>query len=230
MASVFGELSDPELIAAALVISFGAPALGMLLVAPGFTISSSPGRLILGLATIAQLAVLAAQIADYGDPSLGIEGGAVAFRLVSAAFVVLVLTGGVRAFTATRPGRRLSNRGGIASRVGLVAALALLGGGAVAALADQTGLRCAAFSFDGDRWKSNRERVAESLVECETLIGKTRVEVREMLGPGGSKGRTEQLDAGWVSDAIGPGDGQLLIINYDSSSVVRRAHLLYPPD
>lgn len=230
LAFILGVPSPIALLTVAMVIAIGALLGCLLLIAPRATLSSRPGRLMLDVVVVAQLLVLVGLviwIAQESDPRLGIETGAIGFGFAAAAFTVLVLTGCVRALLSMRPDRRSSKRRRIASRIGLVAAAACLGGVAVAALADTTGLSCAAFSFDGDRWRSNdSERIAKNLVKCDTLISKTRGEVREMLGPGGGKGRSQHFGAGVVHGS----DAQLLIVNYDGTGRVRRAHLLYPPD
>jgi hypothetical protein len=223
---ILGELSGSEQLTTVIVISVGAPIACMLLIAPRLMLGSLPGQVALGLTAIGQLLLfvfIAAEIADYGDPHLGFDTGAVAFRFAAAALVVLVLTGCIRALLAAHPDR--ANRRRIASQLGLIAAVVCLAGGGLAALAGATGIPCAAFSFDGDRWRSaDRDRVARSLVRCDELIGKTRGEVREMLGHSRGPAKAQRYGTGWTDDALGS-SYRFLIVNYDEDNRVRRAHL-----
>jgi hypothetical protein len=227
----FGELSRLEWITMVIVIGVGAPTAWVLLFAPRLMIDSRPGQAIIMLAAVAQLlllTVLAAQIVDYGNPHLGVNVAAVAFRLASCGFVVLVLTGCVRALLAgDRNGFRGYRR--TATRLGLVVTGVCLLAGAAVAFAGSQGLRCSTFSFDARSWRSqagggDRDRIARTLVKCDTLIGKTRPQVRAMLGQGGGKGKARYYDVS-SDNPLELGDARLLVLGYDGTGRVRRASL-----
>jgi hypothetical protein len=236
-AYIFGELSWTEQITTIFLVAVGVPAGWLLLFVPRMILGTWPGRMILGLVAVSQLALLAvfsAQIIDFGDPGLGVDPGAIAFRLGVAAVVVLILTGSVRGLTAVRADQASSSLRRTVSRAGLIAAVLCLSIGAAVAGAGSAGIRCSSFHFDPDRWRSgnsnsvhvdsDRERMAATLVDCGTLIGKARPEVHAMLGPGGGQGSGEHFHVGVVGDGIGPGDAQSLLVHYEKNRV-RRAVL-----
>jgi hypothetical protein len=112
----------------------------------------------------------------------------------------------------------------------VLGALWLFGGGADA-------VNCIGYEFDPEKWASSRDAFdgaddraeeAEDLVRCDTLIGKSRSEVAELLSeelsPGAPRAR---INAGWVNAGLGPGDGQMMTLHFDSSGRVVRAELLY---
>ena len=98
--------------------------------------------------------------------------------------------------------------------------------------------RCDDFRFTAERWREARsrdgseddvQRMAEAIVACRTLEGRTRSETGELLG------RTDDMqDPTWtyplgtVNDLIGPGDGKALYVHFGGDGRVRRADLLEP--
>jgi hypothetical protein len=100
---------------------------------------------------------------------------------------------------------------------------------------------CSTYSFDRSEWRpafnrgiedDSREHQAEALAECDVLVGLTRPELTAMLGDHHLEKRIDQFDwgfsAGWVNDGIGPGDGQMLYVQFDNDGRVTRAKLAYP--
>jgi len=122
----------------------------------------------------------------------------------------------------------------------VVATLALALAAAVAVLLIRDWFRgyepdCDDYSFDAAEWADDRgdgrEHQAESLAECNALVGFTREEVATMLGrqtAGADGGRRLTFSAGWVNDGIGPGDGQRLYVLLDGRDRVVAARLAYP--
>jgi hypothetical protein len=235
LAWMFNELSGAEQLVSAFVISVGAAGGWLLLIAPKTVPNSGLGRVFLGFFGIVQLALLAvaaAAVVGNGDPRLGIQARAIAFDLAAATFVVLILTGCVRALIGRRRDELSWRRRRVVSRVGLLVAVLCAALGTVAALADTAGIRCATFRFNADRWRSedggevtDRERVADTLIDCDTLIAKNRHEIRSMLGP--SDGKTPRARHYFVGTVNGS-DAQFLILRFDSASRVSRATLSPP--
>lgn len=100
---------------------------------------------------------------------------------------------------------------------------------------------CDEYSFDRTEWRSagnpgidddSQEHQAEALAECDVLVGLTRAEVSAMLGSHQLEERIEPFDwgfsAGWVNDGLGPGDGQMLYVQFGDDGRVTRAKLAYP--
>jgi hypothetical protein len=95
---------------------------------------------------------------------------------------------------------------------------------------------CDSYSFERDEWRGtgedSREHQAEALAECDSLVGLTRPEVTAMLGPHSLERRIKPFDwgfsAGWVNDGFGPGDGQMLYVQFGDDGRVTRGKLAYP--
>jgi hypothetical protein len=121
--------------------------------------------------------------------TFGIDGRLDAVRLGLAALGILLIVGCVRA-PALRSGRGLAEASGlprIAAVVGIAAATSLLVVAVAGATIPRHTLRCSPFKFDEARWDSagfslDRARIANALVRCGTLKGKTRAEVADLLG------------------------------------------------
>jgi hypothetical protein len=106
----------------------------------------------------------------------------------------------------------------------------------------EAGTSCSDTSIDRASWRAARsddrgrtvtddERLAAAIVECRLLEGLPRAEVRRRLGsPDHASRSVWRWEAGWVNDAIGPGDGQELIIQFNRDGLVQRAELLHPRD
>lgn len=123
----------------------------------------------------------------------------------------------------------------IAAAVGALAVLSAIAAVAVTVTGDgcddfrpaSNGWRAALEVEDQPGEVSDAERIAEAIVRCGTLRGKTRDEVRRLLGRPSDTGRTWRWGIGTTNDGIGPGDGQDLIVSFSGDRVVR-ARLLYP--
>ena len=131
---------------------------------------------------------------------------------------------------------------GLTAAVGVVLLLGALAVGVLlrdAALGGGESVDCDNYEFSPGKWRGEggidndaKELEAEALVRCETLIGMTRSEVTEMLGAHRSQRSTStpgkwSFDAGWVNDAYGPGDGQLLRVHFGPDGEVAEATLAY---
>ena len=87
--------------------------------------------------------------------------------------------------------------------------------------------------FDGERWRDrsasddDRQAIARGLVRCRTLRGKTKREVRALLGPPsdrrGAHGGKWSYGLGMVNDYLGPGDGARLAVHFRDGRVHRAA-------
>lgn len=112
----------------------------------------------------------------------------------------------------------------------------LLVGGAV--VVQDTTVGCGGYELDAARWRADVRRggtdetlaMAAALVRCDTLDGTTRAEVRELLG------RPDRFVSsrprwGWyvgtVNDALGPGDGEVMSVDFDAADRVRDTRLMY---
>lgn len=106
-------------------------------------------------------------------------------------------------------------------------ALALAGlGGAGAAVAIAAGpSSCERFEPNRAAWTHDRERVAEGLVRCRTLVGRSERDVQQLLG--GKRAR-ERWHVGYADEFIGFGHQQSLLVTW-SGGRVRSARLLYSP-
>src|SRR5688572_18966847 len=132
-------------------------------------------------------------------------------------------------------------------RTNLVVAVLALGGFGVTAVlgvswaSDRLGPYepdCDSYEFSRDKWRDDRsdgrEHEAEALAECDALVGMTRAEVTRLLGPHDPKGKRldkrsqSDYSAGLVNDGFGPGDGQILYVEFARDGVVTRARLAYP--
>ena len=111
-------------------------------------------------------------------------------------------------------------------------------GGIAASIVQTQEVGCGHFSFDREQWDrgqqngdeseiSGRERIADALLSCETLVGKSREYVREQLG---GDARAQTFYVGVVNDSFGPGDAQYLLVRYDEGEVVKSVGLSYPAD
>ena len=100
---------------------------------------------------------------------------------------------------------------------------------------------CDDFRFERAEWRaalrapdppgktSKAERMADAIVRCGTVDGATRPEVQRSLGPPGGRGhRRWTWLVGTANDALGPGDGQELWVEFTRGGRVRNAELLYP--
>ena len=100
---------------------------------------------------------------------------------------------------------------------------------------------CDEYAFEREEWRDagnrgidddSQEHQAEALAECDALVGLTRAEVTAMLGSHQLERRIEPFDwgfsAGWVNDGMGPGDGQMLYVQFGDDGHVTRAKLAYP--
>jgi hypothetical protein len=124
-----------------------------------------------------------------------------------------------------------------------VTALALVGlAGALLALSASASEDCDDFRFDSAKWKkvdsdiekadsdrTVRQKLADNLVRCRTLIGKSRTAVRQLLGPGDEG----PVDGGGSSMDYGTGpqrsrfslDAEYLIVELDRRGVVKHVFL-----
>lgn len=217
-ASFIGELSGADRLVAALVIASGPLAGFLLIFVPHGVARALPGRLLLGLVALGQLgllAVLAVQISGSVDPELGIDVGSLVFDFLAAAYAVVLLSGTLRTLAGPRsdsPARSRGDRAVLAALLGAGLCVALAG---AAAISGAAGIRCGTFRFDSHRWatgdakadglESDRERIADTLVDCDALTGKTRGEVAAMLGPSHQpRAPRQHFYAGVVNDAGGP--------------------------
>ena len=126
----------------------------------------------------------------------------------------------------------------------LVAAVALLGSVAalVTAATAEAGVSCADARLDRATWRAalrddrhrtvtDGERISAAIVDCGLLDGRSRDEVRRLLGPPYPEGMDPwSWLVGWVNDGLGPGDGQELTVHFDGDGRVTRATLTYPGD
>jgi hypothetical protein len=184
------------------------------------------------VALLAQLGMLAVgqllDIRTYGD---GPEDAAL--FLICLAFVLLVITGLLRSLAreraAERSGLWTSRAESTFGILGVSATAGLCVLALAAAYLNTTNFQCAAFRFDRDRWLKGtgdtRERLAEGLVDCGRLLGKSREEVNALLG-------SKKNRRGQPYETIGLGSGSgyflsipLLIVDYDESDQVRRARV-----
>ena len=104
----------------------------------------------------------------------------------------------------------------------------LLAGLVLSGCAIPGGSSCGDFRLDAARWRqpesmlgqpSQRQKDADRLVDCDVLIGKTRAQVTEMLGP------PTTSPNGWF---IGAGDGlegssEILAVEYGPDGKVAAA-------
>ncbi len=114
--------------------------------------------------------------------------------------------------------------------------------GAGAAVAISVGQdECDDFRFERAQWRaalrapdphgrtSKAERMAEAVVRCGTVDGATRPRVQRVLGPPHARGpRRWKWLVGTTNDAIGPGDGQELWVEFARDGRARNVELLYP--
>ena len=135
-------------------------------------------------------------------------------------------------------------------RMSRAATMAAAGALAVAALAC-AGLavvvtvqrdRCEDFEFDRARWKaalahddapgetSDAEYMGDAIARCHTVHGATPSEVTALLGRPDTHShrhgkRRWYWQVGWTNDAIGPGDGRVLWIEFGPGKRVHKAGL-----
>lgn len=98
---------------------------------------------------------------------------------------------------------------------------------------------CAAFRFAPERWEAalredgreseNGELLAEGLVRCGTLEGRTRDEVRALLGSPHRKD-PKRLGVGrrGTSDVLGPGDEATLTVDFGLDERAGSAGMNHP--
>lgn len=186
-----------------------------------------------GLAGFAAAAAVPAVDLALARRPLGVPPGETAAWFGSFALCLLGL-GLVLASVPLRPDRRV--------RVAVMAVIgvALLGGVAAVSLV-AAGDRCGSFEFDAARWRAalaaddgggpwetDAERMADAIAACGVLDDKTRTEVRELIGrPYGGR-RVWRWSVGWVNDALGPGDGQELVVAFDRRGRVRTVRVSPP--
>jgi len=145
------------------------------------------------------------------------------------------------AFAAVLVAVPISGRRGLVKMTAVVFVIAAAGGvgGAVAAGASRD--PCKAFEFDRSRWRtalagpdaagttSDAERIARAIDRCGTVDGATRTDVRRLLGGSQSSTlRTWSWPLGTTNDALGPGDGQDLLVRFDRSGRARNVSLRSP--
>lgn len=112
-------------------------------------------------------------------------------------------------------------------------------GGAVAAGASPD--PCEAFDFDRARWRaalggadsvgrmSEAERIARAIERCRTVDGASRAKVRALLGGSqSSKRATWRWSLGTANDALGPGDGQDLVVEFGRTGRAHSVYLTFP--
>lgn len=187
------------------------------------------GSLIAGAVLAAVRAAEENRIRDLGVPSEALVAGWLVFfgaTLLSLALLVAASPLGLR--------RALAASVAVAATVAGAGAVALAG-------AVQSATGCGDDRIDRQSWVAARaderdgavtdqERIAHAIVDCGLLDGRSRQEVRSILGRPDRAGPKRWVwNAGWVNDGIGPGDGQELIIRFDDERV-SRSTLLYPPD
>ena len=93
--------------------------------------------------------------------------------------------------------------------------------------------RCGDFRFDRERWRGtvtdedDAERIADTLVDCRVLRGRTRAATEAMLGRPDRRSKRGTLfyEAGVVGDAIGFGHTLQLIVRFGRDGRVRRSVL-----
>lgn len=138
-------------------------------------------------------------------------------------------------------GRALLRRGGgwttparrAVSVLGIFLVGALLCAGVAATALQAKPFACSLYSLDHESWADaggdDKQQIAETLLRCDTLTGKSASEVQEMFGPGPS-GRARKLYLGTVNDLLGPGDAQILTISFGDDGRVSSARLSEPVD
>jgi hypothetical protein len=101
-------------------------------------------------------------------------------------------------------------------------------------------IQCDDYEFDRTEWldsgleDESKERQADALVRCRTLIGRIRKEVTALLGqhlrrgPGLSTHRRWAFSAGEINDYGGPGDALTLFVRFDRDGRVQGARLSQP--
>jgi len=119
--------------------------------------------------------------------------------------------------------------------------LAAAGGIAGAVAAGVSRDPCEAFEFDRSRWRaalaapdpvgtmSDAERIARAVDRCRTVDGATRAQVRLLLGGAQSSDTTTwSWPLGTTNDALGPGDGQELLVEFAATGRARAVYLTFP--
>lgn len=125
--------------------------------------------------------------------------------------------------------------------IAAIAALAGAGGAGAAVAVGVSGDSCQDFRFDRDRWNaalggadppgrtSDAERLGEAIVRCDTVNGAGRATVRRLLGgPANNRHTTWHRPLGITNDALGPGDGQELLVEFGADDRARTVYLSPP--
>jgi hypothetical protein len=97
-------------------------------------------------------------------------------------------------------------------------------------------IECEGYEFDRAEWiddagqDESKERQADALVRCRTLIGMTRKGVRQLLGDNDRRAGTSTHRRWWfytgeVNDFLGPGDALILYVRFDGTGTVKRTSL-----
>lgn len=121
--------------------------------------------------------------------------------------------------------------------LGLLLAVAVIGGGTVYAITDKNDApeTCDGYEFDADAWRAWQGRrgpeqtaIAERLVECRLLVAKTERQVRQLLGRPDERSQRRPLE--W-SYELGPEDSafsvdsDFLTVTFRRSGRVKRARI-----
>lgn len=75
---------------------------------------------------------------------------------------------------------------------------------------------------------TDAERIAEAIAPCGVLNGRTKAEVRTLIGRPETGRHVWRWSVGWVNDALGPGDGQELVVAFDQRGRARTVRLSPP--
>jgi hypothetical protein len=167
---------------------------------------------------LASLAVVEAADAWRARPAFATDPDDTAWWLAVAVAALLVLAALLACLGL--PVRRAA----IATAIALLGAAGVAGvaGAVVSASADD----CGGFRFSPERWRQAIDRgggreedeavaLADALVRCRTLDGRTRADVRRLLGrPHRSSPSTWTWSIGWVNDFLGPGDAEALSVRF----------------
>ena len=159
---------------------------------------------------------------------VGLSAGAISRTLIAIAAGLIGLAACIRLFPRPEDSAGSPDALGRPPRLstGLLAlGMAMAVFGMAVGITNNEELGCESFQFDKERWRddedpigqvTDREGIAETLTRCNVLEGKSERQVQAMLGRGSRTSRYRlTYYVGWVHDAIGPGDEQLLRVDFE---------------
>ncbi|MDP2710673.1 MAG: hypothetical protein Q8O56_05595 [Solirubrobacteraceae bacterium] len=183
---------------------------------------------------VAGLAITSAVGALVSQPAFATPGSDAGRGVLVAVIAATALAAMIVAIPM--PGRRMAAR--VSAIVAIAVAAGIGVGGAVAV--GVSGDACERFAFDQQRWRaaldrpdapgrtSEAERLARAIDRCGTVDGAGRTTVRRLLGdPSRDTGTTWTWSLGMTNDALGPGDGQDLHVEFDRGGRARSVYLTY---